>query len=392
MVVYTPTLVEYPNEDIQLTKNINQKIDVIHQPIIEPHMLASYLGLSNGKKHSGFGKKDKLSFKQKIGRFIRGNFFIPDARMLFIKPSIKYLTKYLMDNKIDVIISTGPPHSMHLIADGLKEKFPYLKWVADFRDPWTNIEYYDDLMLTNWANKKHKNLEKKVLNNSDAVVTVSNTWAEEFRIIADNKNIITIRNGFNLSNLKPTKLKKSNQKNINISYLGLLNDDRNHNIIWETMSALVNADHNISLHVAGHVEESVFESVNKYNLTTNCIFYGFIPHIETETLLQKSDILLLVINNSSNAGGRIPIKLYDYIAIGKPIICFGPSYAHDVIEIMNTLNNAIFINTDMPSEISLSEWIKSLRYDELDHNLTRDQYSIQQSYERYKTLVSSLMS
>ena len=84
------------------------------------------------------------SLFQKLLLYIRGNFFIPDARKFWVKPSVVYLTNYLVKNNIDSIITTGPPHSIHLIGIHLKELLG-IQWIADFRDPWTTIGYHKQL-------------------------------------------------------------------------------------------------------------------------------------------------------------------------------------------------------------------------------------------------------
>ena len=107
-------------------------------------------------------ENEKPEKKEGISVWIRGNFFIPDARRFWIKPSVRFLRKYLQENPVDAIISTGPPHSMHLIAWRLKKHFN-IPWIADFRDPWTEIDFYNQLRLTRRSDQKHKTQEKAVL-------------------------------------------------------------------------------------------------------------------------------------------------------------------------------------------------------------------------------------
>src|ERR1019366_4297849 len=114
----------------------------------------------------------------KIAVWVRGNYFIPDARKFWIKPSVKFLSSWLKENPVSVIISTGPPHSMHLIALKLKQKLN-LPWMADFRDPWTNIDYYPELMLSRSSDKKHHELELKVLEGADLVVSIGTSMSDE---------------------------------------------------------------------------------------------------------------------------------------------------------------------------------------------------------------------
>jgi glycosyltransferase involved in cell wall biosynthesis len=141
--------------------------------------------------------------------FIRGNFLIPDPRIFWVAPSIDFLTKYLKENPVDLIVSTGPPHSMHLIALGLKNKFD-IPWIADFRDPWTDIDFYHKLKLTWLADRKHRQLEKKVLSTADHVVTVSPGCAEGLEklppVRSKSSQTVTTHRITNLKNPLPIKL------------------------------------------------------------------------------------------------------------------------------------------------------------------------------------------
>jgi hypothetical protein len=165
-VVYTALNGEMPVIDLSLEKDVPKDITILKTKIWEPYSIyKTFIGRKKDEKinASFLSETKKKSFAEKISVWIRGNYFIPDARKYWIKPSIKYLTDYLNKNKIDVIISTGPPHSMHLIALGLKQHFPNIKWMADFRDPWTNIDFYSELMLSESADRKHKDLELNFL-------------------------------------------------------------------------------------------------------------------------------------------------------------------------------------------------------------------------------------
>ena len=166
-IVFTVQNGEYPVIDNSLVNDVSSNLQVIKSPIWEPYSV--YKKLTGRKKeetiNSGFlVESEKSKFIENIGKWIRGNFFIPDARKFWIKPSVKTLSNFLIKHPVDIIISSGPPHSSHLIAKKLKSKFN-IPWVSDFRDPWTNIDYYKELKLTKWADQKHKVLEKDVLKN-----------------------------------------------------------------------------------------------------------------------------------------------------------------------------------------------------------------------------------
>ena len=175
-VIYTPEEGEFPIIDTSLEKDVSPEAEVIRRPIVEPYTLYKrFLGVKETETvKAGFIKEngEKAGWKEKLSLWIRGNCFIPDARCWWVKPSVRYLKSYLKEHPVDAIISTGPPHSMHLIAMKLKEALG-IPWIADFRDPWTEIDYYNDLHLTRWADRKHHRLEREVLTKTDKVITVA---------------------------------------------------------------------------------------------------------------------------------------------------------------------------------------------------------------------------
>ena len=133
------------------------------------------------------------STKNQILNWIRGNFFIPDPKVYWVKPSIKYLSKKIQEEEITHIDSTGPPHYRHLIALGLKKRLLNLKWIADFRDPWSELDLLEDFKLSQKSRKKYQELEREVLESADTTLTVSETWAESFkRLGSSNVQLITI--------------------------------------------------------------------------------------------------------------------------------------------------------------------------------------------------------
>ena len=196
-VVYTPENGEMPVDDNSLQKDIPPGTRVIRRKIWEPYSLYKlFIGAGTGEKiNTGFlTERKKPGLAERISVWLRGNIFIPDARRFWIKPSVNFLEGYLKKEPVDVIVSTGPPHSMHLIARKISKK-RNIPWIADFRDPWTNIDYYQDLMLTGYADRKHHKLEHQVVTHADRVVVVGNTMKEEFEA-AYNRKIDVITNGY----------------------------------------------------------------------------------------------------------------------------------------------------------------------------------------------------
>ena len=225
-IIYTPENPEVPAIDNSLIKDVPEGLLVLKTKVWEPY--SAYKRFVGRKKNdsikAGFlSEKKNPSFTEKIAVYVRGNYFIPDARKYWIKPSIKYLLEYLKDNPVDVMVSTGPPHSMHMIALGIKEKLN-IPWLADFRDPWTNIDFYDKLMLSSSADKKHKRMEQQVLKTADQLVTVSWNWAKDFEDLGAGKTEV-ITNGFDPEDFENNK--ENSSEKFEIIHIGSMNKDRN---------------------------------------------------------------------------------------------------------------------------------------------------------------------
>jgi glycosyltransferase involved in cell wall biosynthesis len=229
-IIYTPENPDFSIKDESLLKDIPKEAEVLKTKIWEPYRLYKlFSGKKSENANAGFFAGGKKSWKQRLSIFIRGNFFIPDPRVFWVKPSVKYLKKYIEENAIDAIVSTGPPHSMHLIALGLKKHFPTIKWIADFRDPWTEIDFYHELQLTSWADKKHKRLEKEVIESADEVLVIGNKMAEQFSKLKENVSVIY--NGFDEDDFPKNPNEESNY--FTIVSVGSMNKDRHHEEFWK---------------------------------------------------------------------------------------------------------------------------------------------------------------
>lgn len=345
-IVYTPSNPENPVDDASLLKDIPANLTVIKQPIWEPYDLyKKFIGQKPHQKiNAGFlteHKKPKTS--EKISVFIRGNFFIPDARVFWVKPSVKFLTEYLKTNHVDAIISTGPPHSMHLIAMQLKKKL-HLPWIADFRDPWTNIDFYKDLMLTDWADKKHHRLEKQVLQNADRVITIGETMGLEFEVIA-NRKIDVITNGYDAADTS-TEIIVTDQK-FSIAHIGSLNKDRNPFLLWEVLKEICNENasfkNDLEIKLVGKVDLAVTEAIEKNALQNNLRKIEYLKHNEVIAEQQRSQVLLLLVNNTPNAKGILTGKMFEYLAAKRPILCIGIEDG-DAAKIIHATGSGVVVN------------------------------------------------
>jgi glycosyltransferase involved in cell wall biosynthesis len=351
-IVYTPENPEYPALDESLVKDVPEEVEILKQPIWEPYTwYRQFLGDKNKKIGAGFvSDKKEPGLLQKISVWVRGNFFVPDARKFWIKPSVNYLTKYLEENPVDLIVSTGPPHSMHLIALGLKKSLG-IKWVADFRDPWTNIDFYKELMLSGWADRKHKSLEQQVLKSADLSLTIGYTMTEEF-IALGAKNVETVTNGFDEADFPDSDLKLDEE--FIISHIGTFSPSRNQPTLWRALSELKieNEDfaQQFKLRTVGVVDYSVRSAIIEAGLEDNWEEVAYVPHEKLLQYQRASKVLLVSINNTPNATGILPGKFFEYLASGRPILAIGPKKS-DIGTVLGKTNAGVIVEADNLAEM-----------------------------------------
>lgn len=367
-IVYTAQNGEMPVVDESLLNEIPKGIEVIKKPIWEPYSIyKKFIGRKKDDKinASFLNENKKAGFTEKISVWIRGNFFIPDARKFWIKPSIRFLSNYVIKNNINVVISSGPPHSMHMIALGLKSKYPKIKWLADFRDPWTNIDFYDKLMLSSLADTKHKRLEKNVLQEADIVVSVGNSMSEEFKEIVkqDGFNRLekfkVITNGFDTDDLNSNNSIKDIK--FSLAHIGTLVKDRNPLILWKVLSQLVKTNskfaQELEIKLVGKVDYFVMEQINFYGLKPYLTKIDYLPHNLVIEEQKKSHVLLLLVNNTKNAKGILTGKIFEYLAANVPILAIGPTDGDLSIILKNTATGLI---SDFNDENLLKQHILKL--------------------------------
>ena len=336
-IVYVPENPNYPIIDETLLDEIPNNITILRQPIKEPYKLAGFLSRKESKRISkGIIHQPKSqTFIEKVLLYIRGNFFIPDARKNWVKPSVEYLSKYIQENNIETIITTGPPHSLHLIGMQLKQKLG-VKWLADFRDPWTTIGYHNQLKLSKKSATKHKQLEKEVLLNADEIITTSFTTSKEFQSIV-NKHVITITNGYDDQKKSSVEL----DKKFTCSHIGSLLSQRNPEVLWKVFQELINENedfkNNFQLNLIGVVSEDVLNSIYKHQLKEYVNLIGYVSHQDAVSYQKQSQVLLLIEIDSKDTKCIIPGKLFEYMVSERPIIAIGPLEA-DVEAIIKQTN------------------------------------------------------
>lgn len=362
-IVFVPENPSYPMVDDSLAGHIPEDVEVIKTNIREPYSMASSLSRKQTKTISSgiLPKEGKQSLLQKAMLYIRGNYFIPDARVGWIGPSVRYLVPYLKENNISTIITTGPPHSLHLIGKALKKEITHLNWIADFRDPWTTIGYHDKLRMTKKTKAKHKTLEREVLQEATHIIVTSPSTKAEFQEIT-NRPITVITNGFDRQirdSSSPKKVSSANDSielrdKFTISHIGSLLSDRNPQILWEALSELT-LEHSafakaLQIQLVGKVSEDVIASIECSGLSLHLNLVGYVSHNNVVEFQNTADILLLIEIDKEITKAIIPGKVFEYLAARKPIIALGPKNA-DVTRIIQETHTGTYFNYNQKQEL-----------------------------------------
>lgn len=319
-VVYTPSNPDVPVIDASLLDDVPSGIEVLTTPIFEPsRILRKVTGKSASDRMGASGVEANKSILSKLSLWIRGNFFIPDARIGWVKPSVKFLKKWIHENNVDVVITTGPPHSMHLIGLGLKKASPKLPWVADFRDPWSDMDYLDEFNMGARARNKIKDLEREVVESANRLVVTSKGAGD--KLIGDQNAIcVCIPNGWDAIDF-PTSLPHSEETDVlRLGHFGALHGSRNAPGLWSALASLKAGRKKIELVLAGNVCSEVRSDLERFGLNENTNFLGGLSHRNSIEEMLKCDALLLIHNNTESATRSTPGKLFEYLATSKPII------------------------------------------------------------------------
>jgi len=377
-VIYTVDNPGYAINDKSLINEIPNSIETLRQPIFEPNSILNFFGTKTNKESAGFLNPNP-NFIGKIIQYIRANYFIPDARKFWIKPSVKFLSNYLEKNPVDVIITTGPPHSLHLIGLHLKKKKD-IKWISDFRDPWTEIDYFHQMPLNKKAKKKHHQLEREVLKNSDSVIVVGNTMRDQY--LKETDKVVTISNGFDTSDNKEVS---HLDIFFSITHVGMMNADRNPSDLWKILKeiCLENPDFksDLKIRLIGKIAKEVSHDLNIFDSGITEVV-DYVSYAEVKKYQLETQVLLLCINNVPSARGIITGKIFEYLQAKRPILAIGPEDG-DAAEILkNTNSGSIF---GFENKQKLKQHILELYKDYKKNQLIVNSENIEQYHRRELT-------
>ena len=320
-----PQKASYAQTDESLNDEVSKEISVYTTSTFEPYDLYKRLIGKGEIPYGGFSNESKESPLQKIAKIVRGNFFIPDPRKGWNRFAFRKAIELIREHQIETVITTSPPHSTQLIGLKLKKKLG-IHWVADFRDPWTDIYYYDQFFRSVWAKRLDQELEKKVLLNSDQILTVSRDFKRIFldKIGLDfDSKILVIPNGYDEADFD-LKVKSDTEKFI-ITYTGTISESYNIDGFLKAMSNLDESQQkNILLRFVGNVPNAVVDQIRFAIPLIELDLVGYVDHTTSVRYLLESSMQLLVIPEIENNKGIVTGKFYEYLASGKPILAIGP--------------------------------------------------------------------
>ncbi len=314
----------YPNRDPSLLSTVPDSVTVHRTPSFDP--IALYARLKGGDEDdipAGSLGKDESSLLEEVARWIRANVFIPDARVGWWPFAVWQGRQLLEQEGYDAVVSSGAPHSVHLIGRSL-HRTADTPWIADLHDPWTDISYYDEFPHTRWAKRIDAHLERSVLKEANAVTTVSPSWAELFATKAENRYGV-VENGFDSDDFEAVQPALSDD--FVLAHVGKLYASRNPRGLWRALARLRNDGRipTLRVHLTGAVDPAVRRSIAQHGLTPIVTVDDFVPHDKALRRMARSTLLLLVIEQFAQASGMITSKLYEYLASGRPVLGVGPS-------------------------------------------------------------------
>ena len=331
-VIYTPENPEQLAIDESLAAEIPAEVEVIKTRIVEPYEIYKKLLRKSGHSKEAVEvnpvNAQNKSFLQKVAMWVRGNLFRPDPRCMWIGPSVRFLKKYLKEHPVDLIVSTGPPQSMHLIGRRLALETG-LPWIADFRDPWTKIFYFKHLSMTPGTERWHKKMEKKVLDDTSVVVAVSPLVQQEFQAMTSTR-VELITNGFDECDFAAEPCHKAEGGSDNefcVTHTGLFAADGNPTVLWEVLAEKCASDNAfrkaLKIKLIGKTDDSILTALNEAGLSECVKNIGYLPHSEAVEQQRNASLLILPLRKEPEYKAVLPGKLFEYLASRRPVLGIG---------------------------------------------------------------------
>ena len=341
-----PESATYPQKDSSLASDIPDTAKVYYAKSFELYSLYKKISSNKEVPYGGFANTKKLDFKEKVIRFLRGNLIIPDPRRGWNKYALAKAKELINAHLIDIVITTSPPHSTQLIGQKLKKQLG-IRWIADLRDPWTDIYYFKQMYPTFIATKIHKNLEKSVLQKADRIITVSEELKKLFAGKAENikDKIKVIPNGYDTADFKGLK-KDVHPDLFYLTYAGTLSKEYNINGFIQALKELPeDIRPSIKVRFIGQMPSEIWEKFEAAGTGNMVEMKGYVPHASAIEYMMSSDMLLLIIPDVKNNEGILTGKLFEYLGSGKQILFIGPKNG-DAAKVIRKTNSGIICSYD----------------------------------------------
>jgi len=369
-----PEFASYPQRDESLMAEVDQDCMVFTTKSFELYNLYKLISGKKEVPYGGFANESKEGLLQKTSKFLRGNFLLPDPRKGWNKYAFKKAKELIKEFNIDTVVTTSPPHSTQLIGLKLKQELN-IRWIADLRDPWTDIYYYNQFKHTALALKIDLNYERKVLENADVLVTVSEDvkrlFAEKSKLPIANKTVV-IPNGYDEDDFR-IKPQKPEGKKV-ITYTGTISEAYD---VSGLLKAIGNLDANIRkefvIRFVGKVPHVIVQNFESAGISVELT--GYVDHAKSVEYLFLSDLLLMVVPRVKNNRGIITGKFFEYLASGKPVLAIGPVDGDLAGIIQETHCGKIFDYSD-------AEGIKAFIQDSLENKNMESNPEIRHQFSR----------
>ena len=390
-VIYTPENPEQLAVDASLEAEVPTEAEVIRRRIVEPYEMYKKLLRKSGHSKEAVEvnpvNAQNKSFLQKVAMWIRGNFFRPDPRCLWIRPSVRFLKKYLKDHPVDLIVSTGPPQSMHMIGRKLAKETG-LPWIADFRDPWTKIFYFKHLSMTRATERWHHKMEKKAMDDATAVVAVSPLVQQDFQAMTQTP-VELITNGFDECDFhqEPFKMAEGGpQQLFTITHTGLFAADGNPTVLWEVLAEKCRTCEkfrkSLRINLIGKTDEQIIKAAHDAGLGDNVYDLGYQHHARAVDEQRKASLLILPLRKEPEYKAVLPGKLFEYMASYRPILGIGqPDGAMSMI-LDSTRTGVVF---DWEDKVAIAKYIDECWEKHLEGSLRVEGSDISQFTRRSLT-------
>lgn len=396
VVTVNPDKASYKNVDEGLMEQV-KNVRTVRTNTVELLKFYSFLTTGNSKKGIPQGNVKNKGLFSRFSAFVRGNFFIPDARLGWNKYAYKAAFDIIQEEDIKLIITTGPPQSTHLIGLKLKRKLG-VKWLADFRDPWTGLYYNKDMQRMRWANKRDEKLEFNVLHQADRVLTIGFKLKERLQKNAgiNPEKFHYIYNGYDAEVMNQLRLKTVKSPLFEITFIGLLTDNQPYKAIIEGLKVFLNRIDmsEVKLCVAGNIQMEILTAFR--NDLPNLLIenHGYIKHEKAMELMLRADLLINVLADMENSEILISGKQMEYIASGNPILCIGNKNGESAL-ILENISNAEVYQKDEIAHIanSIEKTFNNWKNGTPSINLIEDENILNKSrYETTRQLANYLNS